>query len=550
MKFLIPFFFFLLLPIDAWAFVPHEYPAIYVHMLSLLYCFVALIIVLWAFIRRGLYKERRWKNLFFAAIFHAIWNANVIIGRIAEAVWIQSSQTTGSAEGWHYFTRTIAIEGSAYFYYIGRFDFILLNIAMVFFYMWLRDHLQDESEGRAMSTAALLPLFPIILTEMAGCAIFIVLSALCLVTSIRLYKRERENVLWKYMVGLAATYFMFSISRSFGHIGRHILVATGNQDIWDALYLDAIGGSLNTFIRFLVATLTLFFIWIYETYLGISEDKRQLKISIVERTGLIEKLERDKAELQELDKMKSAFLANMSHELRTPMNTIIGYTEVLLDKIDGPVNDDQEKSLKKVKESAKHLLSLIDDVLNISRIESAKVGLEIKECRIKDLIESAVRSFEPLIAQKKLTLTREIHDDAAVVYGDEDKIKQVLTNLLSNAVKFTHKGGITITARPSQSAVKPGEAPLSLEICVADTGIGIKEEDIRKIFGKFVQLDFALMRQYEGTGLGLSIAKGLVELHKGNIWVTSKYGEGSRFCFTLPLNKEIFARGILPISDS
>jgi signal transduction histidine kinase len=213
---------------------------------------------------------------------------------------------------------------------------------------------------------------------MAGSAIFIVLSALCLVTSIRLYKRERGNVLWKYMVGLAATYFMFSISRSFGHIAKHILVATGNQGIWDALYLDAIGGSLNTFIRFLVATLTLFFIWIYETYLGISEDKRQLKIGVVQRTGLIEKLERDKAELQELDKMKSAFLANMSHELRTPMNTIIGYTEVLLDKIDGPVNDDQEKSLKKVKESARHLLGLIDDVLNISRIESAKMGLEIR----------------------------------------------------------------------------------------------------------------------------------------------------------------------------
>jgi signal transduction histidine kinase len=292
-----------------------------------------------------------------------------------------------------------------------------------------------------------------------------------------------------------------------------------------------------------VATLTLFFIWIYETYLGISEDKRQLKISVVERTELIEKLERDKAELQELDKMKSAFLANMSHELRTPMNTIIGYTEVLLDKIDGPVNDDQEKSLKKVKESAKHLLSLIDDVLNISRIESAKMRLELKECRIKDLIESAVRSFEPLIAQKKLTLTREIHDDAAAVYGDEDKIKQVLTNLLSNAVKFTHKGGITITSGLSQSAVKPGESPLYIEICVEDTGIGIKEDDIHKIFGKFVQLDFALMRQYQGTGLGLSIAKGLVELHKGTIWVTSKYGEGSRFCFTLPLEKKIRVRG-------
>ena len=543
MKFLIPFLFSLLLPLDAWAFVPHEYPAIYVHMLSLVFCFVAMIVVLWAFIRRGLYKERKWRYLFLAVVFFTLWNADVLIGRIAEALWVGTPQITGHAEGWSYFRRQITIEGLAYLYYIGRFDFILLNIAMLFFYLWLRGNLPKEYGDHRIFTMALLPLLPIIMTEMAGNTIFIVLSALCLITSIQLYKRERENVLWKYMVGLAATYFMFSISRSFGHIVRHILVATGNQGIWNALYLDAIGGSLNTFIRFLVATLTLFFIWIYETYLGISDDKRQLQISVVERTGLIEKLERDKAELQELDKMKSAFLANMSHELRTPMNTIIGYTEVLLDKIDGPVNDDQEKSLKKVKESAKHLLSLIDDVLNISRIESAKMRLEIREFRINDLIESAVRSFEPLIAQKKLALRREIHDDAAAVYGDEDKIKQVLTNLLSNAVKFTHKGEITITSRLSQFAVKPGEAPLYIEICVEDTGIGIKKEDIHKIFGKFVQLDFALMRQYEGTGLGLSIAKGLVELHKGIIWVTSKYGEGSRFCFTLPLNKEIFARG-------
>ena len=121
-----------------------------------MFCFVALLVVLWAFIRRGLYKERRWKYLFLSAIFHAIWNADVIIGRIAEALWIEKSQITGDAEGWQYFARQITIEGAEYFYYIGRLDFILLNAAMLFFYIWLREHLQKEPEEHGISTAAIV----------------------------------------------------------------------------------------------------------------------------------------------------------------------------------------------------------------------------------------------------------------------------------------------------------------------------------------------------------------------------------------------------------
>jgi signal transduction histidine kinase len=542
MKFFLSLLFFILLPLDAWAFVPHEYPAIYVHMLSLIYCFVALLVVLWAFIRRGLYRERRWKYLFLSAIFHAIWNANVIIGRVAEALWIEKSQIIGDTEGWRYFARQITIEGPEYFYYAGRLDFVLLNVAMLFFYIWLREHLQKESEEHGISTAALLPLFPILFTELAGNIIFIVLSTLCLVTSVKLYKRDRANVLWRYMVGLSSTYFMFSISRSFGHILKNILIPTGNQGISDALYLDAIGGSLNTFIRFLVATLTLFFIWIYETYLEISEDKRQLQTNVAERTDLIEQLERDKIDLQDLDKMRSAFMANMSHELRTPMNTIIGYSEMLLDRVDGPLNQEQERSLEKVKDSARHLLKLIDDVLNISRIESAKMKMDIRELHMKGIITSVVHLFDPLIRQKGLTFSVNTDEHLPIVYGDEEKIRQVLTNLLSNAVKFTRRGGITITASLSDAGINPGEQPLFMKICIADTGIGIKNEDLGKIFDKFVQIDFTLVRQYEGTGLGLSIAKGLVNLHKGTIWVSSQYGEGSTFCFTIPLKKEILEK--------
>jgi signal transduction histidine kinase len=263
---------------------------------------------------------------------------------------------------------------------------------------------------------------------------------------------------------------------------------------------------------------------------------------VVERTRLIEQLEEDKMELKELDKLKSAFLANVSHELRTPMNSIIGYTELLLERVDGPVNEEQEKSLKKVSANAGHLMQLIDAVLDVSKIESGKTEIESRELDLKKLIESVIPTFEPLIIQKGLTLTINVHEKLPFIYGDEGRIRQVLINLLSNAVKFTSTGGITISARPSERDVKPGEPSLFAEICVEDTGIGIKEDDLKKIFDKFVQVDFSHIRQYEGAGLGLSIARGLVALHKGVIWATSNYGEGSTFCFTIPFKKECLKR--------
>lgn len=268
-----------------------------------------------------------------------------------------------------------------------------------------------------------------------------------------------------------------------------------------------------------------------------------------ERIRLIELLERANRELRELDKLKSTFLANMSHELRTPMNAIIGYTDLLIDRVDGPINDEQEKSLKKVAANSRHLLQLINDILDISKIESGKIELEKKELDLRWLIESAIPTFEPLIKQKDLALTVNIDEGLPLIYGDEDRIRQILINLLSNAVKFTHKGGITITARPSERGIKLGEPPIFAEVCVEDTGIGIKEENLGRIFEKFVQVDLTTVREYEGTGLGLSITRGLVALHKGMIWATSKYGEGSKFCFTLPLKKEMLEKPAEPIIE-
>ena len=269
-----------------------------------------------------------------------------------------------------------------------------------------------------------------------------------------------------------------------------------------------------------------------------------------ERTRLMNLLERANKDLREMDKMKSTFLANMSHELRTPMNAIIGYTDLLIDGVDGPVNEEQDKSLNKVATNARHLLQLINDVLDISKIEAGKMKINPKELDLRWLIESATPTLEPQIRMKGITLTVNVPDELPHVYGDEARLKEVLINLLSNAIKFTHEGGITISAKLSERGVKPGEAPLFMEICVADTGIGIREEDVGKIFDKFVQADLTTIRQYEGTGLGLSIARGLISLHKGMIWVTSKLEEGSTFCFTLPLKKEMLEPASEPVIET
>jgi signal transduction histidine kinase/DNA-binding response OmpR family regulator len=282
----------------------------------------------------------------------------------------------------------------------------------------------------------------------------------------------------------------------------------------------------------------------------LEEEVQRKTVLLNERTRLLTLLERANKDLRELDKLKSTFLANMSHELRTPMNAIIGYTDLLLDGVDGPVNEDQEKSLRKVATNARHLLRLINDVLDISKIEAGKMKLNPKEIDFKWLLESVLPVFEPQMKMKGLRLVIKIPDGLPLIYADEDRIRDVLINLLSNAVKFTREGSISVSAKLSERGVRPGDPPIFMEICVEDTGIGIKEEDVGKIFDKFVQADLTAVRQYEGTGLGLSIARGLVSLHKGVIWATSKLGEGSKFCFTLPLKKEMLEKSAEPLIET
>ncbi len=234
-------------------------------------------------------------------------------------------------------------------------------------------------------------------------------------------------------------------------------------------------------------------------------------------------------QLEIANKHKSEFLANMSHELRTPLNAILGYTELIVDKIYGDVPDKIQEILVRVGENGRHLLSLINDVLDLSKIEAGRLTLSLNDYSMQDLVQTVITSVESLGAEKNLVLKTEVPSDLATGKGDEQRIAQVFLNLVGNAIKFTDEGEVSIEVAISNS---------SFLVSVADTGPGLSEDDQQGIFEEFHQADGSSTREKGGTGLGLSIARRIVEMHGGSIWVESTLGKGSTFWFTLPIRVE------------
>jgi signal transduction histidine kinase len=242
-----------------------------------------------------------------------------------------------------------------------------------------------------------------------------------------------------------------------------------------------------------------------------------------------DELRRVYGELEMASRHKSEFLANMSHELRTPLNAIIGFSQVLRQRLFGPVNEKQEEYLDDILSSGNHLLSLINDVLDLSKVEAGQVELEVGAFSLREALERGVVMVRERATKTGVRLSLELSREVDLVDGDERRLRQVIFNLLSNAVKFTPAGGSVVvgTARAN------GE----VQVSVTDTGPGIAPEDHDRIFEEFQQTDVGV-EQREGTGLGLALSKRLVELHGGRIWVESSLGHGSRFVFTLPVETE------------
>ena len=231
------------------------------------------------------------------------------------------------------------------------------------------------------------------------------------------------------------------------------------------------------------------------------------------------------AKLRELDQLKSEFLASMSHELRTPLNSIIGFADVLLEGLDGELNERMEEDVRLIRESGRHLRELIGDILDMSKIESGHMELRYEEIDMPQLANDIKATAMSLAQEKSLSLNLDIDERVSTVMADRTRLRQILWNITGNAIKFTEKGGVTIALQHRSEHVL---------VSIRDTGIGIKEDNIGVVFEQFRQIDGGLNRTAGGTGLGMPITKKLVELHGGEIWIESVYGQGSTFFFTIP----------------
>ncbi len=251
----------------------------------------------------------------------------------------------------------------------------------------------------------------------------------------------------------------------------------------------------------------------------------QAAISL-ENARLYAELETSNVRLREASRLKSQFLASMSHELRTPLNSIIGFSKVLLNRTAGELNERQEAYVRSVHTSSTHLLDLINDILDISRIEAGKVEMRLEEVDLRALVEECVASSLPLARGKVLQVETDIAPDLPRLQADPTKVRQVLLNMLSNAIKFTPAGRVVLRVRVEEEAV---------HVSVADTGVGIPEADLPRLFKPFERVENPQTRAVGGTGLGLAISKKFVEMHGGSIWVESRERQGSTFHFTLPL---------------
>ena len=265
----------------------------------------------------------------------------------------------------------------------------------------------------------------------------------------------------------------------------------------------------------------------------------QSQQEIAERQQAQQQLTEANQQLARAIRLKDEFLANMSHELRTPLNSILGMNEALQDEIFGSINERQLKALQTIESSSTHLLALINDILDVAKIESGQVTLELTATDLDSLCNSSLAFIKQQALTKRIQLITRIPKYLPELMLDERRIRQVLINLLNNAVKFTLEGG-TITLEVSQVQLESSTTNLTplnyLKIAVIDTGIGISSENIQKLFQPFIQIDSALNRQYKGTGLGLALVKRLVELHGGTVELTSEVGVGSCFAINLPIN--------------
>lgn len=495
----------LLIPSEASAFVPHSYPGIYIHQMGHAFFIFSCLFVIRTIMRNRLQKNKGWRYLLYSQIGFIAWNIDTMFGHMA-AYWIASSRIVGTTGGWDYFLRLILLDGREYMYYIAKFDHLLLVPSMLLFYQGLKEHLHEEDAGPVQ--LAVLPLLPLLLVDIAGSFFMIVISFLCLCTAIKLYRKNRENTLWNYVLWLSVVYVMFAISRSVGHILHHVLTALDYEHAWK--YLEPLSGSLNTFTFILIGGVSLFFSRVHGYYDTLFENKK--------------KIERINAELSEMnleletlvaERTMSLMALTVADRVRNPAS-VIGLTcQRMLEKEE--VSQNLSDNLKEIVDESRKLEFIVKDFETLLKSKRSV----FKHEDINEIIQGVVKIVEKEAREKGLGLSVDLEKQLRKINTQKNLMRAAVFHLIRNAIDATPPGGrITITTSSDSDQVK---------LSVSDTGTGIPKDDITKIFDPFFST-----KKFR-FGMGLPLIKQIVSEHLGEISVESEEGKGTTFRLSFPV---------------
>ncbi len=494
---------FLIMPVNAsGAFLPHDYPAIYIHMIGRVFFFVAMMIVGLFILHHKLLKERQWKYFLISIILFAVWDIMVFLGRF------QDLQLVGETLGWQYFLRMVVIDNWIdYFFYIMRFDFLVLNAGMFFFYLSLRNHLKKSFEVTKESFAPLilLPFSPILAIQIMGGIVFIILSTLCLISSIKLFYKERDNILWNYLVWLSASFFAYSISRGFVYILQHVLVSSSRIDIWEQI--APLSGSMNTIFFFWLGFVSLFFIMMYKSYLKIQDDEIKLQRVNLDLIQLNKELETLVAE-----RTMALMGLTVADRVRNPA-VLIGALCKRIVRKEEKLNED----LLDVIDECKKLETIVGEFENLLKTRQSV----FEYADLNELINSIVYTLEQEASDKQIDFILNLSNEPMRINLQRNLLKAAIYHIIRNSIEATPVGG-NITISTAEEAEK-------IILSITDTGRGIHQENLERIFDPFFstkELRF---------GMGLPLVRQIVTEHLGELKIISELGKGTTVKMVFPV---------------
>lgn len=493
--------FLIAIPSNAFgAFLPHDYPAIYIHMIGRAFFFIAMMVILSFILHYNLQKEREWKYFLISILFFAVWNLMVFVGRL------QDLQMIGETEGWQYFQRMVLVDGIGYFHYLMRFDFLALNAGMFFLYLSLKSHLQKPVEitKQTFVPAILLPFLPILLVQTVGAIIFIVLSSLCLIISIQLHRKEKDNILWNYMMWLSASFFVYSVSRGFAYIMQHLLVASGNRDIW--AHIAPISGSMNTIFFFWIGFISLFFIMIYKAYLKIQDEENKLQRVNLDLMQLNKELETLVAE-----RTMALMGLTVADRVRNPA-VLIGALCKRIVRKDEKLNGD----LLDVIDECKKLETIVAEFENLLKTRQSV----FEYADLNELTISIVYTLDQEASNKQIKFVLKLSEEPMRINLQRNLLKAAIYHIIRNAIEATPSGG--------QIIISTAEESENIVLSITDTGRGIHQENLERIFDPFFstkELRF---------GMGLPLVRQIVAEHLGELKIISELGKGATVKMIFP----------------